>query len=334
MKREPDSKEWAKVYDPHQVEDRWYSFWEKKNLFRGDEYSTRPPFSIVIPPPNVTGSLHMGHALNNTLQDVLTRYKRMDGFNALWLPGTDHAGIATQNVVEKQLPEEGTDRHKLGREAFIARVWKWREEFGGQIIKQLKKLGCSCDWSRERFTMDEGLSQAVREVFVRLYQDGLVYRGDYIINWCPRCQTALSDLEVEHEDEQGNLYYLRYPIDGSKESLVVATTRPETMLGDTALAVNPGDERYRKYIGKMVILPLMNRKIPLIADGYVALDFGTGVLKVTPGHDPNDFEIGRRHNLEIVKVIDEAGNMSARAGRYAGLSRFEARKAVDRKSVV
>jgi valyl-tRNA synthetase len=328
VKREPDSKEWAKVYDPHQVEDRWYSFWEKKNLFRGDEYSTRPPFSIVIPPPNVTGSLHMGHALNNTLQDVLTRYKRMDGFNALWLPGTDHAGIATQNVVEKQLAEEGTDRHKLGREAFIARVWKWREEFGGQIIKQLKKLGCSCDWSRERFTMDEGLSQAVREVFVRLYQDGLVYRGDYIINWCPRCQTALSDLEVEHEDEQGNLYYLRYPIDGSKESLVVATTRPETMLGDTALAVNPGDERYRKYIGKMVILPLMNRKIPLIADGYVALDFGTGVLKVTPGHDPNDFEIGRRHNLEIVKVIDEAGNMSARAGRYAGLSRFEARKAV------
>ncbi len=328
MKREPDSKEWAKVYDPHQVEDRWYSFWEKKNLFRGDEYSTRPSFSIMIPPPNVTGSLHMGHALNNTLQDVLTRYKRMDGFNALWLPGTDHAGIATQNVVEKQLAEEGTDRHKLGREAFIARVWKWREEFGGQIIKQLKKLGCSCDWSRERFTMDEGLSQAVREVFVRLYQDGLVYRGDYIINWCPRCQTALSDLEVEHEDEQGNLYYLRYPIDGSKESLVVATTRPETMLGDTALAVNPGDERYRKYIGKMVILPLMNRKIPLIADGYVALDFGTGVLKVTPGHDPNDFEIGRRHNLEIVKVIDEAGNMSARAGRYAGLSRFEARKAV------
>ena len=328
MSKEADLKEWAKVYDPHQVEDKWYTFWEKENLFRGDEYSTRPPFSIVIPPPNVTGSLHMGHALNNTLQDVLTRYKRMDGFNALWLPGTDHAGIATQNVVEKQLAEEGTDRHKLGREAFIARVWKWKEQFGGQIIKQLKKLGCSCDWSRERFTMDEGLSQAVREVFVRLYQDGLIYRGDYIINWCPRCQTALSDLEVEHEDEQGNLYYIRYPIDGSRESLVVATTRPETMLGDTALAVNPGDERYRKYVGKMVILPLMNREIPVIADGYVALDFGTGVLKVTPGHDPNDFEIGRRHNLEIVKVIDEAGNMSARAGRYAGLSRFEARKAV------
>jgi len=321
-------EDWAKVYDPHQVEEKWYTFWETKNLFRGDEYSTRPPFSIVIPPPNVTGSLHMGHALNNTLQDMLARYKRMDGFNVLWLPGTDHAGIATQNVVEKQLAEEGTDRHKLGRDAFIARVWKWKEEFGGQIIKQLKKLGCSCDWSRERFTMDEGLSQAVREVFVRLYQDGLVYRGDYIINWCPRCQTALSDLEVEHEDEQGNLYYLRYPIGAPREFLVVATTRPETMLGDTALAVNPGDDRYKKYIGKMAILPLMNRQIPVIADGYVALDFGTGVLKVTPAHDPNDFEIGRRHNLEIVKVIDEAGNMSPLAGRYAGLSRFEARKAV------
>ncbi|HSR10554.1 MAG TPA: class I tRNA ligase family protein, partial [Thermodesulfobacteriota bacterium] len=242
-------KEWGKVYDPRQVEDRWYSFWEEKKLFRADENSTRPPFSIVIPPPNVTGSLHMGHALNNTLQDVLTRYKRMDGFNALWLPGMDHAGIATQNVVEKHLAEEGKDRHQLGRETFVARVWKWKEEFGDQIIRQLKKLGCSCDWSRERFTMDEGLSRAVREVFVRLYRDGLVYRDDYIINWCPRCQTALSDLEVEHEDEQGNLFYIRYPAVGSV-SLVVATTRPETMLGDTALAVNPDDPRYRKYIGK------------------------------------------------------------------------------------
>jgi valyl-tRNA synthetase len=326
--KEGESKEWSKVYDPHRVEDRWYSFWEKKNLFRADENSRRPPYSIVIPPPNVTGSLHMGHALNNTLQDVLSRYKRMDGFNVLWLPGTDHAGIATQNVVEKQLAEEGTDRHQLGREAFIQRVWKWKEQFGGHIIKQLKKLGSSCDWSRERFTMDEGLSRAVREVFVRLYQDGLIYRGDYIINWCPRCQTALSDLEVEHEDDPGHLYYIQYPVDGSQEALTVATTRPETMLGDTALAVNPEDERYKKYIGRTVMLPLMNRKIPVIGDGYVTLDFGTGVLKVTPGHDPNDFEIGRRHNLAVVKVIDEAGNMSPEAGKYSGLGRFQARDRV------
>jgi valyl-tRNA synthetase len=326
--KETEAKEWNKVYDPHQVEDKWYTFWEKENFFRGDEHSNKPPFSIVIPPPNVTGSLHMGHALNNTLQDVLSRYKRMDGFNVLWLPGTDHAGIATQNVVEKQLAEEGTDRHKMGREAFIQRVWKWKEQFGGHIIKQLKKLGSSCDWSRERFTMDEGLSRAVREVFVRLYQEGLIYRGDYIINWCPRCQTALSDLEVEHENDQGHLYYIRYPLDGSREALTVATTRPETMLGDTALAVNPEDDRYRKIIGQTVILPLMNRKIPVIADGYVTLDFGTGVLKVTPGHDPNDFEIGRRHNLEIVKVIDEAGNMSPQAGTYSGLTRFQARDRV------
>jgi valyl-tRNA synthetase len=270
----------------------------------------------------------MGHALNNTLQDVLSRYKRMDGFNVLWLPGTDHAGIATQNVVEKQLAEEGTDRHRLGREAFIQRVWKWKEQFGGHIIKQLKKLGSSCDWSRERFTMDEGLSQAVREVFVRLYREGLIYRGDYIINWCPRCQTALSDLEVEHQDEQGHLYYIQYPLDGSQTFLTVATTRPETMLGDTALAVNPQDDRYKASIGKTAVLPLMDRRIPVIGDGYVALDFGTGVLKVTPGHDPYDFEIGRRHGLDIIKVIDEAGNMSAEAGKYAGLGRFEAREKV------
>jgi len=326
--KEPESKEWSKVYDPHRVEDRWYSFWEEMNLFRADENSRRPPYSIVIPPPNVTGSLHMGHALNNTLQDVLSRYKRMDGFNVLWLPGTDHAGIATQNVVEKQLAEEGTDRHQLGREAFIQRVWKWKEQFGGHIIRQLKKLGSSCDWSRERFTMDEGLSRAVREVFVRLYQEGLIYRGDYIINWCPRCQTALSDLEVEHEDDPGHLYYIQYPVDGSQEALTVATTRPETMLGDTALAVNPEDERYKKYVGRTVMLPLMNRKIPVIGDGYVTLDFGTGVLKVTPGHDPHDFEIGRRHNLAVVKVIDEAGNMSPEAGKYSGLGRFQARDRV------
>ncbi|MBM4330133.1 MAG: valine--tRNA ligase [Deltaproteobacteria bacterium] len=317
-----------KVYNPQQAEKKWYQFWEDKNYFRADEFSNRPPFSIVIPPPNVTGSLHMGHALNNTLQDVLTRYKRMDGFNALWLPGTDHAGIATQNVVEKQLAEEGTNRHKLGREAFIERVWKWKQEFGGQIIRQLKKMGSSCDWSRERFTMDEGLSQAVKEVFVRLFRDGLIYRGDYIINWCPRCQTALSDLEVEHEQEQGHLYYIKYPLEESKEYLVVATTRPETMLGDTAVAVHPEDKRYMKFIGQKVILPLMNRKIPVIADGYVAQDFGTGALKVTPAHDQNDFEIGRRHGLDVLRVIDDAGKMNAQAGKFSGQQRFQCRKEV------
>ena len=327
MKKEPD-KDRDKVYDPHPIEEKWYRFWESQNLFRGDEYSPRPPFSIVIPPPNVTGSLHMGHALNNTLQDILARYKRMDGFNVLWLPGTDHAGIATQNVVEKQLAEEGTHRHALGREAFIERVWKWKREFGGQIIRQLKRLGCSCDWSRERFTMDEGLSRAVKEVFVRLYRDGLIYRGDYIINWCPRCQTALSDLEVEHEPEQGHLYYIKYPSEDSREYLVVATTRPETMLGDTAVAVHPEDKRYMKFIGQKVILPLMNRKIPVIADSYVSQDFGTGALKITPAHDPNDFEIGGRHGLEIVQVIDETGKMNQRAGRYAGQQRFQCRQEV------
>jgi len=327
VKKEPD-KDRDKVYDPHPIEEKWYRFWESQNLFRGDEYSPRPPFSIVIPPPNVTGSLHMGHALNNTLQDILARYKRMDGFNLLWLPGTDHAGIATQNVVEKQLAEEGTHRHALGREAFIERVWKWKREFGGQIIRQLKRLGCSCDWSRERFTMDEGLSRAVKEVFVRLYRDGLIYRGDYIINWCPRCQTALSDLEVEHEPEQGHLYYIKYPSEDSREYLVVATTRPETMLGDTAVAVHPEDKRYMKFIGQKVILPLMNRKIPVIADSYVSQDFGTGALKITPAHDPNDFEIGGRHGLEIVQVIDETGKMNQRAGRYAGQQRFQCRQEV------
>ncbi|MBU1205516.1 MAG: valine--tRNA ligase [Proteobacteria bacterium] len=328
VKKEQEIKTWEKVYNPPKVEEKWYQFWEDKSLFRADEGSVRPPFSIVIPPPNITGSLHMGHALNNTLQDVLARYKRMDGFNVLWLPGTDHAGIATQNVVEKQLAEEGTNRHKLGREAFVKRVWKWKQEFGGQIIKQLKKLGSSCDWSRERFTMDEGLSLAVKEVFVRLYREGLIYRGDYIINWCPRCQTALSDLEVEHEQEQGHLYYIKYPLEGSKEYLVVATTRPETMLGDTGVAVHPEDKRYMKFIGENVILPLMNRKIPVIADGYVTQEFGTGALKVTPAHDANDFEIGRRHGLEVIRVIDDAGKMNTQAGRYAGQQRFQCRKEV------
>ena len=317
-----------KSYDPHQVEDKWYRYWEEHGYFRADEDSEEKAYSIVIPPPNVTGVLHIGHALNNTLQDILVRFKRMEAYNVLWMPGTDHAGIATQNVVEKQLLEEGLDRHSLGREKFIERVWKWKEQSGGTIIGQLKKLGASCDWSRERFTMDEGLSEAVKEVFVRLYQEGLIYRSYYIINWCPRCQTALSDLEVEHHEVSGKLYHLKYPLKESDRFVVVATTRPETMLGDTAVAVNPEDERYRAVIGKKVILPVVNREIPIIADSYVDVEFGTGCLKITPAHDFNDFEIGLKHGLEQIKVIDEAGRMNENAGPYRGMDRFECREKI------
>ena len=320
------SKVLDKSYDPHQVEEKWYRYWEKRGYFRADEESERKAYSIVIPPPNVTGVLHIGHALNNTLQDILIRFKRMDGYNALWMPGTDHAGIATQNVVEKQLLEEGLDRHTLGREKFIERVWKWKEQSGGTIIGQLKKLGASCDWSRERFTMDEGLSKAVKEVFVRLYQEGLIYRSHYIINWCPRCQTALSDLEVEHQEVLGKLYHLKYPFKENDRFVIVATTRPETMLGDTAVAANPEDERYQAVIGKKVILPVVNREIPVIADPYVDIEFGTGCLKITPAHDFNDFEIGLKHGLEQIKVIDEAGRMNENAGPYQGMDRFECRE--------
>ena len=316
-----------KHYEPAEVEKRWGQFWQKKNFYHADETLDNQPFSIVIPPPNITGRLHIGHAFNNTLQDILIRWKRMQGFNSLWQPGTDHAGIATQNVVERQLTAEGTDRQKLGRDVFIERVWKWRDESGGAITEQLKKLGSSLDWERDRFTMDEGLSKAVREVFVTLYEEGLIYRGDYIINWCPRCHTALSDLEVEHVDTEGHLYHLRYPFKGGQGSLTIATTRPETMLGDTAVAINPEDERYTAYKGKTLILPLVNREIPLIEDSYVDTSFGTGALKVTPAHDPNDFEIGRRHNLASVNVMDSSGAMNAQAGlAYEGLDRFECRK--------
>ena len=317
-----------KVYNPKDVEKKWYDFWIDRRLFRADETDDAPPYSIVIPPPNVTGSLHMGHALNNTLQDILIRMRRMQGYNTLWVPGMDHAGIATQNVVERQLAEEGKGRHDLGREKFIERVWTWREESGGTIIHQLKRLGASCDWSRERFTMDEGLSRAVKEVFYRLYHEGLIYRGDYVINWCPRCHTALSDLEVEHEPLQGNLYHIRYPLKGGGEA-IVATTRPETMLGDTAVAVNPSDERYKGLIGKQAILPLVNREIPIIGDRYVDIDFGTGALKVTPAHDPNDFLLGQTHNLENIKVIDDDGIMNEAAGAaYQGLDRFACREKI------
>jgi valyl-tRNA synthetase len=315
-------------YDPRGVEERWYRFWEERSLFHADETSTASPYSIVIPPPNVTGSLHMGHALNNTLQDILIRWHRMQGDNTLWMPGTDHAGIATQNVVERQLAQEGLSRDQIGRETFIRRVWRWKESSGGTIIRQLKTLGASCDWPRERFTMDPGLSEAVKEVFCQLYEAGLIYRGDYIINWCPRCQTALSDLEVEYQEQDGKLWYIRYPLASGMGGVVVATTRPETMLGDTAVAVHPDDERYRDLVGKTVILPLMNREIPIIADTYVDQAFGTGTVKVTPAHDPKDFECGLRHQLPQVKIMADDGRMNANAGRYQGLDRFACREQV------
>jgi valyl-tRNA synthetase len=323
-----DNENIPKGYSPSEVEDRWYKYWEENGLFKAEDKSDKPPFCIVIPPPNVTGVLHMGHALNNTLQDILCRYKRMKGFNVLWQPGTDHAGIATQNVVEKALALEGTDRHTIGREKFIERVWEWRKKYGGIIINQLKKLGSSCDWSRERFTMDEGLSRAVKEVFVSLYDKGLIYRGDYIINWCPRCHTALADLEVEHEERDSFLYHIRYPYESGNGWLIVATTRPETLLGDTAVAVNPEDERYEALKGKNVLLPVLNRLIPVIFDGYVDKSFGTGALKVTPAHDANDFEIGNRHGLKRIKVIDENGRMNELAGPYEGMDRFECREKI------
>ncbi|MGD2036647.1 MAG: valine--tRNA ligase [Desulfobacterales bacterium] len=317
-----------KAYEPHEVEKRWYRYWEEQDLFAAEEKSPQTAYSIVIPPPNVTGALHMGHALNNTLQDVLCRYRRLCGDNVLWMPGTDHAGIATQNVVEKKLAAEGTDRYQLGRQKFIEAVWEWRKKYGGEIINQLKRLGASCDWNRERFTMDEGLSQAVRKVFVELYRDGLIYRDNYIINWCHRCHTALADLEVEHEERDGHLFHIRYPFAKGDGDIVVATTRPETMLGDTAVAVHPDDERYRNLESESVILPLMEREIPIIKDSYVDISFGTGGLKVTPAHDPNDFEIGMRHRLPAIKVIGDDGKMTSDAGKFAGLDRFEARKAV------
>jgi valyl-tRNA synthetase len=329
-KETPSSQKDAlpKAYEFSSVERKWYDFWEENKKFAATMEDGKPSFSIVIPPPNVTGVLHVGHALNNTLQDILVRYRRMQGYNVLWVPGTDHAGIATQNVVERQLAEEGVSRHEIGRRRFIERVWQWKEESGGQIINQLKRLGCSCDWDKERFTMDEGLSKAVREVFTRLYDEGLIYRGDYIINWCPRCHTALADLEVEHEPTDGKLYRIRYPFASGDGYLVVATTRPETMLGDTGVAVHPADERYNSLPDKNVQLPLTGRTIPIVFDTHVEREFGTGALKVTPAHDLNDFEIARRHDLPALKVMDDNGTMNDEAGDYAGLDRFECRKKV------
>ena len=321
-------EELNKGYDPADIEEKWYQYSLDQGFFRADDTSEKEPYSIVIPPPNVTGMLHMGHALNNTIQDIMIRFKRMQGYNTLWMPGTDHAGIATQNVVEQELAKEGLTRHDLGRDEFIARVWQWKEKYGGIILDQLQKLGCSCDWSRERFTMDEGLSRAVREVFVRLYHDDLIYQGNYIVNWCPRCHTAISDLEVEFTEESGGLWYIEYPFAEGEGSVVVATTRPETMLGDTAVAVNPHDERYIDLVGKEVILPLVNKKIPIIADDYVAKEFGSGAVKITPSCDPNDFEMAQRHDIEIVIIMDGSAIINENGGIYQGQDRFTCRKNV------
>mgnify|MGYP000753359312 CR=1 FL=1 len=325
--REFQNTELPKAYDFSEVEEKIYADWLQKRYFHAEIDWGKKRFSIVIPPPNVTGSLHMGHALNNTLQDIVVRKKRMEGLVTLWLPGTDHAGIATQNVVEREIAREGLTRFDLGREKFIERVWQWKEKYGSTIISQLKRLGASCDWERERFTMDEGCSRAVRKAFVSLFNEGLIYRGKRIINWCPRCLTALSDIEVEHVEQKNKLYYIKYPL---KEGgyLTIATTRPETMLGDTAVAVNPKDERYREYIGKYAVLPLVGRELPIIADEVVEMDFGTGALKVTPAHDPTDYEIGQRHGLGLINILTEDGRINENGGRFAGLTREEAREAI------
>src|ERR1700716_2469006 len=308
------AREIAKTYEPQQIEPRWADFWVREQLFRADPNAPGPVFSIVIPPPNVTGSLHIGHMLDHTEIDILTRWHRMRGYNTLYLPGMDHAGISTQRVVVRKLAEEGIDYRKLGREEFERRVWKWKEEKGGQITQQMRGIGESCDWSREKFTLSPEMSRVVREVFVRLYDKGLIYRENRLVNWCPVCLTVLSDLEVNHEERQGHLWHIKYPVAGTKEFLAVATTRPETMLGDTAVAVNPEDERYQSLIGQTLILPIVGREIPVVADDFVESEFGTGAVKVTPAHDPNDYEMGQRHNLEQIAVIDQFARMTEAAG--------------------
>ena len=322
-------KELPKQYDPKQVENQIYEMWMENGCFKAEVDPDKKPYSIVMPPPNVTGQLHMGHALDSTLQDILTRYKRMQGYSALWLPGTDHAGIATQIKVEEELrTKEGLTRYDLGREKFLERVWAWKEKYGSRIVEQQKKLGVSCDWSRSRFTMDEGCSKAVRETFCELYDKGLIYKGSRIINWCPHCVTALSDAEVEYVDKPGHLWYIRYPLSDGSGDIVVATTRPETMMGDTGVAVNPEDEKFKHLIGKTCILPIMNREIPIVGDEYCEIGFGTGAVKMTPAHDPNDFEVGLRHNLEVIRVLDDNGKVNENGGKYCGLDRYECRKAI------
>jgi len=324
------ARELPKQYDPKLVEGQIYDMWMEHDCFRAEPDPNKKPYSIVMPPPNVTGQLHMGHALDATLQDILTRYKRMQGYSALWLPGTDHAGIATQIKVEEELRKnEGLTRYDLGREKFLERVWAWKEKYGSRIVEQQRKLGVSCDWSRSRFTMDEGCSKAVREAFCTLYEKGLIYKGSRIINWCPHCVTALSDAEVEYIDKPGSLWYIRYPVaDGSGRYLTVATTRPETMMGDTGVAVNPEDERYRDLVGKTCILPIMNREIPIVADEYCEIGFGTGAVKMTPAHDPNDFEVGQRHHLDMIRVLDDNGRVNENGGKYNGMDRYECRRAI------
>ncbi len=322
------AKELEKVYNPSAVEDRTYDFWLKGNYFHAEVDQKKKPYTIVIPPPNITGQLHMGHALDETLQDILIRWKRMQGYSALWLPGTDHASIATEAKIVEAMRKEGVSKDDLGRDGFLERAWAWKEKFGGRIIEQLKKLGTSCDWERERFTLDEGCSKAVREVFVRLYEKGLIYRGERIINWCPHCLTSISDAEVDYSEKDGNFWHLRYPISDGSGYIELATTRPETLLGDTAVAVHPDDERYKNLIGKTVTLPLVGREIPVVADTYVEMDFGTGVVKITPAHDPNDFEVGLRHNLEVINVMTDDAHINELGGKYCGMDRYEARKAI------
>ncbi len=322
------AKELAKQYDPKNVEDRIYDFWLKGKYFHAKVENDKKPYTIVIPPPNITGQLHMGHALDNTLQDILIRWRRMQGYDALWLPGTDHASIATEAKIVEAMKTEGITKDDIGRDGFLKRAWEWKEKYGGRIIEQLKKMGSSCDWDRERFTLDEGCSKAVLEVFCRLYEKGLIYRGERIINWCPHCLTSISDAEVEYEDQAGHFWHLRYPFKDGSGYLMLATTRPETLLGDTAVAVNPNDERYKDMIGKTLILPIVHREIPVVADEYVEMDFGTGVVKITPAHDPNDFEVGLRHNLEVINVMTDDAKITADYPKYAGMDRYEARKAI------
>ena len=324
------SKELAKTYNPKEIEEKLYEKWCENKYFHAEADRSKKPFTTVMPPPNITGKLHMGHALDNTLQDILIRYKRMEGYNALWIPGTDHAAISTEVKVTNQLKAEGIDKKELGREGFLKRTWEWKEEYAGTIENQLKKLGISCDWDRERFTMDEGCSKAVEEVFIKLYEKGYIYKGSRIINWCPKCKTSLSDAEVEHEEQDGHFWHIKYPIVDTDDFLEIATTRPETMLGDTAIAVHPEDERYKDLVGKNVLLPLVNKEIPIVADYYVDKEFGTGAVKITPAHDPNDFEVGKRHNLEEINIMNDDATINEKGGKYAGMDRYEARKAIVR----
>ena len=322
------SKELEKTYNPSEIEDRLYQKWLDNKYFHAEVDHSKKPFTIVIPPPNITGKLHMGHALDETMQDILIRFKKMQGYNTLWQPGTDHASIATEVKIIEALKEEGIEKEDLGREKFLERAWEWKEEYGGTIVSQLKKLGSACDWDRERFTMDEGCSKAVEEVFIKLYEKGYIYKGSRIINWCPVCQTSISDAEVEHVDQAGHFWHIKYPVAGTDDYLEIATTRPETMLGDTAVAVHPDDERYTHLVGKMLELPLCGRQIPIVADEYVDKEFGTGAVKITPAHDPNDFEVGRRHGLPVINVMNDDATINENGGRYEGMERYEARKAI------